>query len=180
MKTLSRFLVRDYSSIHIELPEHISNHVVAWGYENIPDSCIFFNPNRPSFGREKCPHITVLYGITGNQGSKIKDLINTIPPFEVTLGTTSLFYSEYFDVVKINVASCNLHQINSILNRSLNVVSIYPKYIPHVTVAYVEKNNGEKYRGLTEFSGKKIQVNELTFSLKNGTKQDIKLGVSNA
>lgn len=160
------------------MPKKLADQIIAWGYKNIPDSCIFFNPNRPFFGRENSPHITVLYGIIGNQENKIKAIVKKFSTFEVTLGATSLFQSESFDVVKINAFGCNLHQINSIFTRNLDVVAIYPKYIPHVTIAYVLKDK-KKYQGFTEFTRKKFQVNELTFSFKDGTTQDLKLGECN-
>jgi 2'-5' RNA ligase len=177
----SKKVKRDYSSVQTILPEKLTDHIISWGYDNIPDKFLFFNPDRPYFGREEDIHITIIYGISSkNKISNIRNLLKNINPFVVHLKEVSLFSNEIFDVLKIDVDSPELHQINSILFRNLDVVQIYPKYIPHVTIAYLNRNEGEKYRGIKDFQNEKFQVNNLVFSSKDGTKHEIKLGVKNA
>jgi 2'-5' RNA ligase len=183
--TFSRFLVesgkikRDYSSIQLDLPERLADEIISWGYDNIPEKSVFFNPDRPSFGREDNIHITVLYGIAGRDTiSGVESILKDTKPFSVRLGKLSLFSNQVFDVLKIDVDSPDLHHMNSILVKNLDVAQTYPKYIPHVTIAYLNKNKGEKYKGLKEFEGEKFQVNSLIFSSKDGTKHKIKLGAS--
>lgn len=186
MKTFRHFLVetgkirRDYSSIQLNLPENLADQIISWGYDNIPEKFVFFNPDRPSFGREDNIHITVLYGIADNKHGVAASLLKNTKPFVVKLGKTSLFTNDVFDVLKIDVESPDLHQINSILSKNIDVMQTYPKYIPHVTIAYLNKNKGKEYKDIAEFEGEKFQVNRLIFSSKDGTKHEIKLGAKNA
>lgn len=170
---------RDYSSVQLNLPENLADQIISWGYDNIPEKFVFFNPDRPSFGREDNIHITVLYGIT-ERHMAVSSLLKNTKPFMVKLGKTSLFTNDIFDVLKIDVDSPDLHQINSILTKNLDIVQTYPKYIPHVTIAYLNKNKGKEYKDIGEFEGEKFQVNRLIFSSKDGTKHEIKLGVNDA
>jgi 2'-5' RNA ligase len=171
---------RDYSSVQLNVPERLADEIISWGYDNIPERSVFFNPDRPSFGREDNIHVTVLYGISGRDKASVETLLKNTKPFVVRLGKMSLFSNEVFDVLKIDVDSPDLHHINSILVKNLDVVQTYPKYIPHVTIAYLNKNKGGAYKGLGEFEGEKFQVSNLIFSSKDGTKHEIKLGASNA
>jgi len=171
---------RDYSSVQLNVPDRLADEIISWGYDNIPEKYVFSNPDRPSFGREDNIHITVLYGILDRYKTIVVDLLKNIKPFTVRLGKMSLFSNDVFDVLKIDVDSPDLHYINSILTKNLDVVQTYPKYIPHVTIAYLNKNKGGTYKGLEEFNGEKFQINNLIFSSKDGTKHEIKLGASNA
>lgn len=185
-KKFGHFLVesgkikRDYSSVQLNVQDRLSDEIISWGYDNIPEKYVFFNPDRPSFGRENNIHITILYGVSGKDKASVGDLLKNIKPFTVRLGKMSLFFNNVFDVLKIDVDSPDLHHINSILVKNLDVFQTYPKYIPHVTIAYLNKNKGEKYKELGEFNGEKFQVNNLIFSSKDGTNHEIKLGASNA
>jgi len=171
---------RDYSSVQLDLPDRLADKIISWGCNNIPEKLVFFNPDRPSFGRENNIHITLLYGISGRDKVNTKNLLKNTKSFVVRLGKMSLFSNDAFDVLKIDVDSPELHQINSVLVKNLNVIQTHPEYIPHVTIAYLNKNKGRKYKGVREFEGEKFQVSDLILSSEDGAKQKIKLGVSNA
>jgi len=170
---------RDYSSVQLHLPEKLADEIISWGYDHVPERLIFFNPNRPSFGREDNIHITILYGIK-EKLSVVASLLKNIKPFEVELGKTSLFQNEVFDVLKIDVECAELHHINSILTKNLEVFQTYPKYIPHVTIAYLNKNRGREYKNRNDFEGITFKVNEFVFSSKDGPKYKIELGENDA
>lgn len=182
-KTFRHFLVesgkiqRDFSSVQLNLPEGLANEIISWGCDRIPEKSVFFNPDRPQFGREKNIHITILYGIESTNPKVVSELLEGRKPFEVKLGNMSLFTNNNtFDVLKIDVSSPDLHDLNSILIKNLNVVQTYPEYIPHVTIAYLKKDRGHDYSGCKKFSERKFEVNEIIFASKNGNKHNLKLG----
>lgn len=107
------------------------------------DTNILYQPHDPRYGIELDPHITICYGIhqhiTGNdlefQLPKIYDLDDII------LGKLSLFTNDDFDVLKFNVYSQKLIDLNAHINSLFPVTNKYPQYIPHMTVAYLNKNS---------------------------------------
>lgn len=167
---------RNYSSVQLNLPVALANEITSWGYKTIPERSIFSDPDKPSFGREDNAHITVLYGIETAKNHLVSSLFKGRKPFEVKLGNMSLFNNNVFDVLKIEVFSLDLHDLNSMLVKNLDVVQSYPEYIPHVTIAYLKKDKGRDYVGCQKFNDRKFEVNELIFSSKDGNKYNIEFG----
>jgi 2'-5' RNA ligase len=96
------------------------------------------------------PHITLRYGIQGDDVSAIKALLMTLKPFPVTLGPTSSFPpSATRDVAVIiaNVDCPELHALNQRLGEVVEFAEPTHEYEPHVTVAYVRPEIAEKYVG---------------------------------
>jgi 2'-5' RNA ligase len=166
----------DYSSVQINLPDHLANKIVEWG-KKIPDNDIFRDPNNPSFGREDEIHVTVLYGIHSKSPRETKSILHNVHPFTVELKNVSLFSDKEkpFDVVKIGVESPDLHKLNTKLKNELDYTSNYNEYIPHVTIAYVKKGKGWKFNGDKSFDGKLFMAEEILFSPRNGSKTKIAL-----
>ena len=88
--------------------------------------------------------------------------------------TFNIFTNDDYDVVKIDVSGSELHQLNKKL-QVLPHTNNYPKYQPHVTIAYVKKGQGKKYVGIAEFKDKEIHGDHIVFSSKNGNKSIITL-----
>lgn len=181
--TFRHFLVesgkiqRDFSSVQLNLSEGLANEIISWGGHRIPEKSVFFNPDRPKFGREENIHITILYGIESTNPKVVSELLEGRKPFEVKLGNMSLFTNNNaFDVLKIEVLSPDLHDLNSILTKNLNVIQTYPEYVPHVTIAYLKKDKGHDYSGCQKFNGRKFEVSEIIFASKSGSKHNLKLG----
>lgn len=167
----------DFSSTQVNLPKAESNKVLQVGNELIKDAdladSIDWNP------REENPHITVKYGLHTNQADEVRKILADVPPFEVTLGKTSIFPAKEgadYDVVKVDVDSPELHRINKLIADNTDVTDTHPTYNPHVTLAYVKKGEGKKYVGNDAFAGQKLTFNEIQFSDKNGNQIPIKLG----
>lgn len=126
-------------------------------------------------GKEDNPHVTVLYGLHTEDPDEVKELLKDVKPFEIELGKISKFTtSDEHDVLKISVEGKELRNLNS-LCKKLPYTSNYPKYQPHVTLAYVKKGEYDDMVGSSIFEGKKFKVNELVFSSKNESKTKIPL-----
>lgn len=106
-----------------------------------------YRPEDPSKGLETDPHITVLYGLHDTvSDSDIQEVVNQIDSSRLNLkiNGVGVFENKDFDVVKFNVESEYLHQMNSMF-RALPYSSDYPDYKPHITIAYVKQGTGKKY-----------------------------------
>jgi len=163
-----------YSSTHINLPQNLSRDIIDWGYNNVLETDISESPNDP--GRETSPHVTVLYGIHHEVPTKIEKALEETKPFKIQLGKISLFLkNEHFDVLKINVISPKLNDLNRLFRKNINHNNDYPKYQPHITIAYIKKGKGKKYSGSTEFENRQFIAESVVFSSKLGAKNEIRL-----
>ena len=165
----------DFSSVQFNLPQKERDKVLEWSEENVPDE-VLHDPPDENKGREDEPHVTVLYGLHDPDPAPVKDFLKRDRPFEIVLGKLSLFdTNEKFDVLKIDVEGKKLHNINRRLRGNFKHWTSYPKYIPHVTIAYLKKGKGEEWAGDDVFEGMKIDVNTLLFSSTKKTKTPIPL-----
>jgi 2'-5' RNA ligase len=140
--------------------------------KQIPDD-IVFRPGDKEYGKTRDPHITVLFGIEAEEEEKAKQILSKIPgKLVATLGKISLFKNVHddigvFDVLKIDVTSPQLTQVNKLLTKSVEFSSSHPEYHPHVTLAYLKPGTGEKYVGDTRFSGMKFLFDVFIYSTGN-------------
>ena len=166
----------DYSSLLIELPDELTDSIISWGFDNVPDEHLFFDPNDPTFGREDDIHLTLIYGIHADNPKEIKSIIKEEKSFTCKLGEIKLLTkNSKFDVLVIDVQCDNLHNLNKKLHLSLDVTKTHPEFIPHVTIAYLKKNIGKKYVGDKTFDGEQFHVKNFKFSSKNGNQINIEL-----
>lgn len=130
------------STTQINIPENIAGHMLEWGKLNIPEEDLYFD-EKGGCGREKEPHITVKYGVPmATPSEELRAIVHSFRPFSVQLGGVSLFENELFDVVKLDVISDQLHEMNRQISEAFPVESKFKDYIPHATIAYVKKGRG--------------------------------------
>lgn len=167
----------DYSTLLVQLPDEIIDNVICWGYDNVPNENIFFNPNDLGFGRENDPHITLMYNIHTENLKEVSDLFIGENEFECKLGKIDLFTkNDNFEVLIVNVESDELHELNLKTKRNLEATENFPVFIPHITICYMKKGKGKEYVGNNEFAREKFTIDRILFSSKNGDKKSIKLG----
>lgn len=164
----------DYSSVQYNFPDSISKEIINWGKHKVSDEDVF--SEKEKYGREDEIHVTVLYGIHSDSPEKVRRMLHEFPPFEIQLGKTSAFTTnDRYDVLKLDVFSDELRELNKTLRKNVVHTSNFKVYRPHVTISYLKNNCGEKYVGNSRFEGKSIWVKNLTFSSTNGTKSDLSL-----
>lgn len=151
----------DFSSVQCQVPREIADKVYNWSLENIPDEDLVDD------GREDDIHITVKYGIHNTDFTQVRDFLMNQKSIPIRLGKISIFDTDEADVVKIEVDSSPLHELNSIISNNMEVTDTYPQYIPHLTLAYVKKGLGRKYDGMDDFDGTKFIANSVLFSGKD-------------
>lgn len=138
------------------------------------------NVNGTEGGLETQPHVTVRYGVKGDDVEGIKRFLESQKPFEASLGATHTFpASEHSDgavPVVAPVESPELHRINSeIEEHGEFAASSFPEYKPHATVAYVKPGAAEKYVGLQDAAGRKFLVDHIAITDRNGNQTNVPL-----
>lgn len=165
-----------FSSVHINVAPPLSTDIVKWGRKNVSDDEIFVSQTDPSFGREDEIHITILYGLHSDKPDQVKELVKEAGPINVRLGKVMVFSNpQKFDVVVIKVISKDLERLNKKLAENVTYTNRYGEYNPHLTIAYVKKGKGWKHGGLDRWVGKKLSVDHIVFSSKEGFKEKISL-----
>jgi 2'-5' RNA ligase len=135
-----------------------------------------YQPEDPSKGLETDPHVTVLYGLHSDvSDDDIQSLVDQIDGDKLNLNISGVgvFENKDFDVVKFNIESEYLHEINSMF-RSLPHNSDYPDYKPHVTIAYVKPGTGKNYKD-DSFKHSLPKVNKMVYSKVDDTKIEFEI-----
>lgn len=177
MLTWKQFLLEkqehEFSSTQVNLPETLAAQICQWNHDLIPNSDLYINGD--DYGREDEFHVTVLFGLHANNADGVKKVLLGEKPIKLTLGSTSIFEGDKYDVVKVSVESNDLCRLNKILRKSCEHTQTHPKYIPHCTLAYVKRGLGKKYVGDDKFAGTKVEIDEVLFSNKRREKTRIAL-----
>ena len=131
-------------------------------------------------GVEENSHITIRYGIDGDDTEGIKAYLEKQTPFEATLGKTTTFPpSEHSDgaaPIVVGIESPELHRMEKELDEHGNFIErTFPDYKPHATLAYVRPEAAEKYVGMDGMEGKKFTINSVSISNRDGSTETVEL-----
>jgi 2'-5' RNA ligase len=126
------------------------------------------------WGLETTVHCTIKYGIETNDVNPLREIAKMTKPISLVLGKTSIFSTNPdYDVVKIDVLSQDLRNLNKLIKDSVPCTDTFPVYMPHVTIGYCKSGSGQKYVGNTMFEGKQFTFNKFIFSPSEG--EDVSL-----
>ena len=170
----------DFSSTQFNLPKELSEKIIRWAIEEIPENEIVYDEKDPSTkGIQLESHITLKYGLLTDDFKEIEKALKGEKAPKIKFGKTSFFEPEGkdYDVVIIEVESDDLNKLNKKICD--NVKHENPQgdeYHPHATIAYVKRGLGKKYAGKDILDGEEITLNELIFSPKIGEKSTLELG----
>jgi len=118
--------------------------------EGILEEDIYEDPSDDSYGLEEEPHITVLYGIHEDEidPTVIVDMMEQkMEPVVVQISEIDIFENKDYDVVKYNVpVTKQLKKYRDMFIKAFENTQTYPDYHPHMTIAYVKKGTGKKYK----------------------------------
>jgi 2'-5' RNA ligase len=139
-----------------------SQIILNWNKKFIPDEYLYIKDN--DYGRDKEPHVTILYGFVPDLNeSQIKEILKGTKNFSVTITGLGVFENAEYDVIKLNVDSSELRRLNSICKKYPHQ-SDYPNYSPHLTLAYVKKGYGKKFKNIKSTIPTTIIMNTIVYS----------------
>jgi 2'-5' RNA ligase len=168
--------VHDYSNTQIALPAEQAAKLIEFG-RSIPDAELYVDPKDDSYGRETEPHITVRYGLDTNDPARLRKAFEGFGPIRATMGKVSIFETDKYDVVKVDIESPELVKANKLVGQAEKVPGeTHKDYKPHATIAYVKKGEGKKYVGNTALEGEEITVDRIELRDKNDKGHVIELG----
>ena len=166
-----------YGCLLARFGEPLAGAIRSWG-STIPDDRIF-NNEEGDMGREDKPHVTVKYGLHTSDVDEVMSKLSGWPPFQVTLGRTSVFHNEDCIVLKLGVEGRDLINLNRYVSKVFEVTDTHPTYNPHATIAYLVKDDEDPYyyqEYFTDnFEGMIVDIDELEFSTASGDKFTIPL-----
>tara|TARA_R110000824_G_scaffold148242_2_gene317810 strand:- start:18704 stop:19279 length:576 start_codon:yes stop_codon:yes gene_type:complete len=160
----------------VHTPESISKKTIDFS-KTIPDRELFKEQEGWEDGIEDKPHITVLYGLETLDVKKVENALHGEKGGTVELGKVDVFESEEYDVLIVRVKSRALHKLHKCLDVNLKNVNSFPKYQPHITLAYLKCGNGKTYKNDNRFEGLSFEFNEIMFEDSKDRKTDIVLNV---
>jgi 2'-5' RNA ligase len=167
----------EFASTQVNLGGDVAEQVLALA-ATIPDEAL------AEKGRETQPHVTVKFGIDGLvKPEEVFEVIENSDSAKemamrggvLTLGVTAIFEADEHDVVYVAVESEDLVLLNKIISERLAVTDTHPEYIPHVTLAYMKKGEGQKYAGAETLVGTSVTFDAIVFSDVDGNETEIPL-----
>jgi 2'-5' RNA ligase len=104
--------------------------------------------NENGYGLENEPHVTLLFGVYDAVNVEdIKKTVEYLSNIYIQIKELSIFSSNnsIYDVLKFDVISDNLYNINISLKNMLPHIESEFSYKPHMTLAYIKAGRGVKY-----------------------------------
>ena len=156
-----------YGCVMVEVP--VKNWEALTQIIDIDD--IYEEKGDSTYGIQKNPHLTLLYGlhenVTNEQVKKVFDDFDE--NINIEIEGVDIFENPKFDVVKFNIKKTNTLQ--NLFNKlsELPNSNEYPDYKPHITIAYVKSGTGKKYVN-PNYKHKVSNVDEITYSKPNDDK----------
>ena len=126
-----------YTCVMAKCHNNALKKLILETYNKIPVESLDPTENEGTFN----PHVTILYGIyTSNIDQILQSFQNVTFINYRTLGLSTFNTNEKYDVLKIDISSIDLQYLNKKLRHTLRYKNIYPKYKPHMTIAYLKKD----------------------------------------
>ena len=154
------------SMIYFDFPKMEEMHSM------IEEDDVYTEDGDSSYGLEKEPHTTLLYGLHSDEidDDRVLDTSTKFGvPKELKLHNASCFNNDKYDVLKFDVDGDHLHKINGELTK-LPHTTDYPDYHPHSTIAYLKKGMGEKYTDKLKDISYTVNPSKIVYSKPDGKK----------
>lgn len=168
--------IHKYSCAMLNLSDELADIIKQWGRKNIPSDCLYINLDDGIEGYEDIPHVTIKYGLHDADPDNLTRLVDGFGPINIELANIDVFNNNpNFDVLKININSDKLHELNKIICNNMHFTDKFPIYIPHATLAYIKKGTCVNLIDSMDFNKLVDIVNEIYFTSRSGDEFYIKL-----
>ena len=141
------------------------------------DSNDLYNEVGEDYGLETEPHVTLLFGLHGDVSNEdVDSILSKYTYYTCKAHKPSIFVNEKYDVLKFDIEGDNLHETNSDLSE-LPHTTDFPKYHPHMTIAYLKPGKGQKY--CDKLKGKEYRITPQygVYSKPDGSKDKISIRI---
>jgi len=166
----------EWSWTAVRLPTELSKQVLLAG-NAIPDDEIY---DEEGYGREDEPHVTVMWGLDTDDPDDVKNALAGEPGGSVEVTGISTFENDDYKVLKLDVKSAALARLHDVLDEELECPgNSFPKYHPHITLAYLKKDADETRYTQAKDSpliGKKFNFTSLMYRNRAKEETAIPLG----
>lgn len=144
--------------------------------DKIDDEDLYEPEDDPTYGKEKKPHVTALYGLHADiPDQDIEEEISKIKTPKIKVDSISAFKNENFEVLKFDIESKDMHEINKNF-RQFPYTNSYPDYHPHITIAYLKPDKSDKYiKDLGEYINIEITPSHIVYSKVDGSEKKYEL-----
>lgn len=173
----------------IQLCENVGPHEYACLMFDVPNSIknkikelqkqIDSEDVDPTEGLEEQVHITLLYGIedTPEIRKKSERILTDSDPLVGHTGDIEIFEpeNEDYDVVVVRVRGTAIHDLRKRVEKEIPNTQTFPEYRPHLTVGYVRKGTGKKYKDI-EVSPVSFLIRGVIFSGIDGSTTTMTIG----
>ena len=163
-----------YGCLMAKLPAPLADRVRAFSM-TVPDERLaVVDGSYGPGGREDDPHVTLKYGLKTADPDDVMAVLEGVEPFEVTLGRCGVFHNPEYVVMKLGASGRGLYELNRKVSAHIPNVDSHGEYRPHVTVAYLEKDETDPYyyRAFQDESleGERFAVDSLEFTTPAGNR----------
>jgi len=93
------------------------------------------------------PHITIIYGFPIDfDYTLLNNYINNIKNININVKGIDIFENGDYDILKLSIEHNQiLTSLHTILKNNFKIETNFPKYQPHITLAYLKHGCGKKY-----------------------------------
>ena len=103
--------------------------------------------DKEKYGFESEPHVTILYGLEPDiEVETVASFLQPLKNYAAIFPSLTLFECEKYDVLKLDAKCDALNETHYELCKNLPNHDEHPEYHPHLTIAYLKKGRGEKYK----------------------------------
>jgi len=156
-----------YGCLMAMVSPDLSGQFIEWSFDNIDPE------DTAPDGYEREPHITVLYGFHPDvTHEEVFTIVRNCKPLKITLGKVTKFKHDDQDVLKVDIESQDLRDLNALIIKSFvdRYTNKYPEYHPHMTLAYVKKGAAEDIDPEV-FEGFEMVIDDLVYSYPEESKK---------
>ena len=166
-------MAREYAFLMID---YDTPEIIKDIHNKIPDEEVYTEKDE-EYGIEHETHVTVVPCLDNDVNlDRIKEMLEPLEKYKLMLNNISMFTNnEKFDVLKCDANSFILKDTNKKITSKFPTHSEYKEYNPHVTIAYLKKDIGEKYTKdiLSPLVVLKPKRFHFSYVDKNGDEKDI-------
>lgn len=137
---------RECACMMFQVPDSVKNRIKKLQAEVDKEDV------HPEEGLEDDIHVTLLYGIEDSPEVKeqARELLASVKPVQAHTGSIEIFKPEKedYDVIVLRAHGSAVHALRKKVESALPNKQTFPEYKPHITVGYVKKGTGDKYKDL--------------------------------